>query len=666
MDPEAIERVAVLGAGTMGHGIATVAALAGYDVALRDVTEELATAGAEAAATSLDRLVESDRIDSDEAAAAQDRIAAVVDVEQAVGDADLAIEAVPERMDIKREVYEEVCAHLPDDALLVTNTSSLSITDLAAATDRPGRFCGMHFFNPPVRMDLVEVIAGSETVPETLDAVEAVANRLGKTAVRVRTDSPGFIVNRVLLPTINEAAWLVDRGVATQETIDATATAALDLPMGPIELADYVGLDVTADVLDYVADQLGEHYAPAPPIADRVAAGDLGRKSGAGFYDYGDGGADYAGEPDERIATLLLAVAANETAKLIGHDVADPDDVDTAMRLGANFPTGPATMATDHGIASLVDALEREHNETGARRYEPARALRAAADAGSFAALAEEAAEAEGAGEADVRTDGGSSAAGGGFEAVAMDRDGGVATIRLDRPDAMNSVTPTMLDELRAALDGLDDAVRAVVLTGTGDRAFAAGADLPSIPRDAHEAVEFARAGQRTVRAFEESPRPVVAAIDGYCLGGGMEVAAGADVRIAGPDAVFGQPEHDLGTLPGWGGTQRLPRLIGEARARELIFTAAHVDAETMRDYGFVSEVADEPTTRAADLAADLAEGPPLAQRYTKRAFLAGRDDMDAGLTAEAEAFGLLAETEDFAAGLDAFRSEDEPDFQGR
>jgi enoyl-CoA hydratase/3-hydroxyacyl-CoA dehydrogenase len=309
----------MLGAGTMGRGIATVAALAGYGIALRDVSEALVEEGYDCVGAALDRLVDSDRLDAEAAAAARDRMTPVVDLDAAVGDADLVVEALPERMDLKRDVYAETCSRLPDDALLVTNTSSLSITDLGAATDRSARFCGMHFFNPPVKMDLVEVIAEAETADETLAAVESVAREMDKTPVRVRNDSPGFVVNRVLLPTLNEAAWLVNDGVASVETVDATATAGLDLPTGAFELADYVGIDVVVDVV----------------LRVRRRRADPRRRSGP------------------TVRRRLLAVAANETAHLVGGAVADAADVDTALRLGANFPTGPAAMADAFGVDRL-------------------------------------------------------------------------------------------------------------------------------------------------------------------------------------------------------------------------------------------------------------------------------------------------------------------------
>ena len=259
------------------------------------------------------------------------------------------------------------------------------------------------------------------------------------------------------------------------------------------------------------------------------------------------------------------------------------------------------------------------------------------------------------------------------FETIRVDPEGSVARVVLNRPDALNTITPTMLDELADAVDSLDadSDVRCLLVTGAGERAFSAGADLSVLADEEMTAVagtELARTGQQTFGKLETCETPVVAAIDGVCLGGGMELATAADIRIATEGSMFGQPEHDLGLLPGWGGTQRLSNLIGESRAKEIILTADRYDAGEMAECGFLSRVVDSEDfeTEATELAEQVAAGPPLAQRYTKRARLAGRDDTDAGLEIEAHAFGQLLDSEDFERGIAAFDSDEEPEFTGR
>ena len=237
----------------------------------------------------------------------------------------------------------------------------------------------------------------------------------------------------------------------------------------------------------------------------------------------------------------------------------------------------------------------------------------------------------------------------------------------------MNTISDDVLDELAAAIDRLDadDEVRAILLSGAGDRAFSAGADVQSMAAggaDPIHAVELSREGQQTFGKLEESDKPVVAAIDGYCLGGWMELATAADMRVASERSELGQPELDLGLLPGWGGTQRLARVVGEGRAKEIILTADRYDAETMADYGFVNEVVpdDEIDERAQELAEQLAGGPPIAQKYTKRAIHAGRTDGEAGLEVESMGFGHVMNTDDLMEGITAFMGDGEPEFEGK
>ena len=656
MQLEDVTQIAVLGAGNMGHGIAEVAALAGYPVTMRDVEREHVEAGYESIEWSLKQLADRGSVDEDEVETILDRIDPVVDLAAAVGDADVIIEAVPEQRSIKTDVYAGALEHAPEDAILASNTSSLSITDLASVTDRPDRFCGMHFFNPPVRMPLVEVIAGAETTSETLDLVEALAEDLDKEPVRVRKDSPGFVVNRILIPFVNEAAWLLESGVASIETVDATVTADLDLPMGAFELADQIGIDVIVHILEHLHETLGEAYRPAPALLERADAETLGTKTGTGFYDYDDGGATYASAtPDDAVRQRLLAIAANETADLIGDDVADAAAIDRAMCLGAGFTTGPATLADVEGVDTLVAVLDTLAAETDAARYGAADALREAATAGGFTP--------DGAASTPLEAD---------YDALSIDLHGRVAHVELDCPERLNAISVTVLDELQDAVEGLDqmDTVRSILLTGAGDRAFSAGADVSETFTDvaATEGVELARHGQQVMETIERAGVPVVAGIDGYCLGGGMELAAAVDLRIASAGSTFGQPEHDLGLLPGWGGTQRLARIVGEGRAKEIIFTTDRYDAETMADYGFLLDVvsADELLERALDLADDLAGGPPVAQAYTKRAIHAGRESTSAGFALEAQAFGGLFGTDDFDEGIKAFEEDREPTFEGR
>jgi len=280
-----IRRVAVLGAGTMGHGIAHAAMAAGYETRLFDVSSD----ALEKARATIDAIVEKG-IELGKTTPADGRtllrrLDATSDLRVAVGDADFVIEAAPERIDLKLALLADVDRLTPAHAVIATNTSALSITELAGATRTPSRVAGMHFFNPVHKMKLVEIVRALESAPETLQAIEAVAARMGKETVVVR-ESPGFITTRVNATIGNEAFYMLMEGIASARDIDKALKLGLNHPMGPFELVDLVGLDTRLAILEYLHRSLGEKYRPCPLLAEYVKAGRLGRKVGRGVYDY--------------------------------------------------------------------------------------------------------------------------------------------------------------------------------------------------------------------------------------------------------------------------------------------------------------------------------------------------------------------------------------------
>ncbi len=281
-----VNRLLVAGAGQMGAGIVQVSAVAGLDVVMIDVADEFIARGMAGIAKGLGKLVDKGRMEASARDAALARITTSTDM-SAGADADLFIEAAPESMELKQGLFEQAAALLRADAIIASNTSSLSVSALAASVTGPERFVGIHFFNPVPLMALVEVVRGDQTSDETLAAARAFAETVGKTAITVE-DSPGFVVNRILFPMINEAATAFAEGVASVEDIDTGMKLGANWPMGPLALADLVGLDTTKAIIESLERELGDpKYKPAAVLGELVDAGKLGRKSGAGFYDYG-------------------------------------------------------------------------------------------------------------------------------------------------------------------------------------------------------------------------------------------------------------------------------------------------------------------------------------------------------------------------------------------
>jgi len=281
-----ISTLAVVGAGTMGQGIAHVAALHGRSVRLVDVSEAVLQRALQTIAHNLERQVRKERITAAQKEEALGRITPATDLEAAVADVQLVIEAVPENPDLKAQMFERLDRAAPPEAILASNTSSISITWLGARTQRPARVIGMHFFNPVPVMQLVEIVRGLETSDATYETIYHLAEALGKTPVTVN-DAPGFVSNRVLMPMINEAIYCVMEGVATPEDVDRVMKLGMNHPMGPLALADLIGLDVCLGIMEVLHRELGEDkYRPCPLLRKMVAAGRLGRKTGRGFYEY--------------------------------------------------------------------------------------------------------------------------------------------------------------------------------------------------------------------------------------------------------------------------------------------------------------------------------------------------------------------------------------------
>ena len=640
-----IEDVTVLGAGSMGHGIAELAAIASYDVVLRDIKDDLVEDGLEQIEWSLGKLEEKGKLD-EPADDVRARLSGETDLEAAVADADLVVEAIPENLSLKRETFAEVDDYAPDHAILASNTSGLSITDIGAATDRPEQVVGAHFFNPPVKMDLVEVVHGERTSEATLGAIHAFVDDLDKRAIDVKRDVHGFIVNNVMLPFIEEAAWMLGDDETTIQRADAAMVYKRGYPMGPFELADYTGIDIA-----YHFREDTELDSP-PAIAEKVDADHLGKKTGQGFYDWEADGPDYEpGDGDGFDWLRIEARMVNEAARLVGGDVATPDDIDLGSRLGARFPEGVCRLGDQVGLDSVLDKLRTLHEETGAPRFAPDDYLVELVENGHTGVDA-------GRGFHDYAGDGP-------YQYINKElSERGVLEIEFDRPERLNAFSETMFGEVKAALDNADtDEVSCVVFSGAG-QAFSSGADITGFMTS--EPTELMDVDE-TIQAIDEFERPTLARIDGFCLGAGFEIALACDLRLATADSSLGAPEINLGLIPGGGGTQRLTRIVGEGRAKELVFRGEQISAERAADWGLLNRAVDEAEFDEVveEFVDDLANGPKTALKVAKRVIDDGQDaSLQAGLDSESQAFGLLTTTEDMVEGVTAFRDDREPEFE--
>ncbi|MEB3774314.1 MAG: 3-hydroxyacyl-CoA dehydrogenase/enoyl-CoA hydratase family protein [Desulfurococcales archaeon] len=667
-----IKVITVVGAGTMGHGIAELAAMAGYKVYLADIKKEFLDNALEKIGWSLKKLYEKGML-RDTPETVLSRIHPVVnlaedggyteDFAKALSETDFMIEAIPEKLELKQKLFEYADKHTPSHAILATNTSSLPISEIAAATQRPERVVGMHFFNPPVLMPLVEVIKGDKTSESTVEVTVALAKKFGKQTVVVKKDVPGFIVNRILGRFMNTACLIVDRGLASIEEVDATAKYLLGLPMGVFELADYSGVDVFYLVFTAMKER-GMETTPCRLIEEKYKAGHYGVKAGKGFYEYpAPGKYQRPNIPKEKAGKVdpvkLVAPAVNEAAWILRNDVATKEDIDKAVKLGLNWPKGVLEYADEFGIDAVVDALRSLSEELGARELEPDPLLLDMVNRGELGRKTgkgfyeyQEVEEIE-------------------KETILVRIEKPIAWVILNRPKKLNALSPKLLKELGEVLDELEENsdVRVIILKGAG-RAFSAGADVTAFagvtPVDI---LKFSRRFQELTLKMQFLTKPIIVAIHGYALGGGLEIAMSGDIRIASEDAMLGQPEINLGFIPGAGGTQRLPRLVGRSRAKEMIFTGDMIPAAEAYRIGLVDRVVppERLEQEARALALKLAEKPPIALAAAKYAVEVGMESsIWSGLNLEASLFALLFSTEDVIEGVTAFLEKRKPKFKGK
>lgn len=359
MKLEDIKKIAVVGAGDMGHGIAACCLLGGYTVVLRDVEQRFLDRGMVGIKSSFDKFKEKGKMTPQAYDAALTRLIPVIDLQEAAQEADFIIEAVPEKLDLKKSIFNALDKYAPAHAILASNTSNIRITDIATATNRPEKVIGYHFFNPAILMKLVEVTKGALSSDESIRIGYDLAKSIDKVPVVLKKDSPGFIYNRVNKPRIVLLSKILEVGHPKPEEFDAAFKPMM--PMTPFEVLDYAGIDIVVNGLEYSSQVLSPDYKPSEALLSYVRAGNLGKKTGKGFYDWSQGRPqiDISKATGEYDMNHLVALQVNEATKLLEEGVVDnPNDIDLAMTNGGGFASGPFALAKKIGYPTLLARLE--------------------------------------------------------------------------------------------------------------------------------------------------------------------------------------------------------------------------------------------------------------------------------------------------------------------
>jgi enoyl-CoA hydratase/3-hydroxyacyl-CoA dehydrogenase len=657
-------KAAVVGAGTMGGEIAQVIASAGIPVVLKDVKQEFVDLGLrkaeEVTRAQLGGLVHKQKITEEQADAQAAEILGRITgttAYEGFGDVDFVVEAVPERMAIKQAVLAELDAVTPGHAILASNTSALSISEMADATSRPEQVVGFHFFYPASMMRLVEIVEGAETSAETMQAATTFAQTIRKLPISCG-EAPGFVVNRILTSAISEV-WRFheDRGLSIKAIDDAVAASRV-APMGPFFLTDLLGLDTVLHVAEHMVESYGDSFYVHGGMKALVEAGELGAKTGRGFYENGEprSGGQTEFDGDELTQRFVLK-ALVEACLVLEEGVATIRDIDLGMMAGAGLIPPPFARADQTGLDEVLAALERAAADWG-ERFAPPLILRRLVAQGRLGVTSGQGFFAY------KRPDDGFEQG----EAVQLETRGATAIAWLDRPPA-NSLSPQVITELGRIWDHVDadDSVRALVIASANPMLFCAGADIKAFTQmDPETGAAMLHEAHALLRRMESSSTVTIAAVNAVAFGGGCELAMGCDVRIAAQSASFGQPEVNLGIIPGFGGTQRLPRLVGTARALELNLTGDPISAAEAYEIGLVNRVMPdhELFDEALAWARKLGGQAPLAVGAIKRT-TAGDADLDEGIEAEKAAFGEVFQSADAREGIGAFLGKRQPAWKG-
>jgi enoyl-CoA hydratase / 3-hydroxyacyl-CoA dehydrogenase len=664
-------KAAVVGAGTMGGQIAQTIAVAGVPVVLKDIDDALVQAGLDEARKvtegQVGKLAERGKISAEQAAEQVEQIVGRIEGTTSYasfGDVDFVIEAVPERMEIKQAVFAELDAATPGHAVLASNTSSLSITEIGEATLRPDKVVGFHYFYPASIMPLIEIVEGEDTAAETVSAAVTFAQAIRKQPITC-AEVPGFVVNRILNSGSAEIWREQEQKGLSIKKIDEGLGAAGVLPLGPYMLINLLGLDTVLHVAEHMVESYGEERFYVPKGMQKlVADGKLGAKTGGdGFYSpSGEPNLPGDADPDiEELTELLSLKTLVEACLVLEEGVASHRDIDFGLMAGAGLDPRrgllpPFMRADSEGLDAVLERLENAQERHG-ERFAPPTILRRLVAQGrlgqktgqGFYAYARPDAEQPG-------------------EVVKLQTLGDGVAIAWLANGQMNSISPQVAADLDAVWQKVKESgVRALVIASSNPFLFSAGADIKAFTTMDEAAGEtLVQETHALFKELGEGPVATIAAVNGLAFGGGCELAMACDVRLAARSALFGQPEIKLGIIPGFGGTQRLPRLVGVNKALEMNTIGDPVLAEEAFEFGLANRVVDdhELLDTALAWARKLAQQAPLALEQIKR--VSGAGELDAGIEAEKRAFAEVFVSDDAKEGIAAFLGKRAPRFQGR
>ncbi len=663
-------KAAVVGAGTMGGQIAQTIAAAGIPVVLKDIDESLVQAGLDEAANvtrgQVGKLAEKGKITAEQAEAQIAEILGRIEGTTSYGsfgDVDFVVEAVPERMEIKQAVFAELDAATPGHAILSSNTSSLSITEIGEATLRPDRVVGFHYFYPASIMPLIEIVEGEETSAETVSAAVTFAQAIRKQPITC-AEVPGFVVNRILNSATSEIWREQEEKGLSIKAIDEGVGAAGVIPVGPYYLVNLLGLDTVLHVAEHLVESYGEERFYVPKGMQKlVANGKLGAKTGGdGFYDP-SGEPNLPGENEPDVAELVEMLSLKtilEACLVLEEGVATHRDIDFGMMAGAGLDPRrglmpPFMKADAEGLDTVLERMENAEERFG-ERFAPPTILRRMVAQGRLG-------QKSGQGFYAYPQPDGEQVA----ETIKLQTLGEGVAIAWLANGQMNSLAPQVVEDLAKIWAHAKQAgLRAVVIASSNPFLYSAGADIKAFTQmDEAQGRELLDQTHALFLELGSGPIVTIAAVNGLAFGGGCELAMACDVRIAARSAIFGQPEVKLGIIPGFGGTQRLPRLVGTNKALEMNLIGDPILAEEAFELGLVNRVVEdhELLDTALMWARKLAAQAPIAVAQIKK--VSAKGDLEEGIEAEKGGFAAAFASADAKEGIAAFLGKRAPHFKG-